>query len=51
MLSQKSNWFDLTDSQKAKMLEQSRASLHEQMEEAKRMKVVLAILEKHGILF
>jgi hypothetical protein len=33
------------------MLEQSRDSLHEQMEETKRMKVVLAILEKHGILF
>ena len=49
MLSQKINWFDLTDSQKAKVLEQTRDSLHEQIEEAKRMKVVFVILKKHDL--
>ena len=50
MLDQKVNWLDLTDSQKAKVLEQARASLHEQVEEAKSMKKVFAVLEKHGLL-
>jgi len=50
MLAEKINWLDLTDSQKAKVLEQARAILHEQIEEAKSMKTVSVILEKHGIL-
>jgi hypothetical protein len=44
------NLLDLTDSQKAKLLERFHESLNEQIEEAKHVKVVLAVLEKHGIL-
>ncbi len=47
---QKINWLDLTDSQKANVLEQARAYLHEQIEEAKISKTVKAVLDKHGIL-
>jgi len=50
-LAQKINWLDLTDHQRTKVLEQARTSLHEQIEEAKRTKLVLVILEKHGILY
>jgi hypothetical protein len=50
MLSRQINWFDLTDSQKAKVLEQARASINEQREEAKRIKVVFMVMEKHGLL-
>jgi len=50
-LAQKINWFDLTDHKRVKVLEQARTSLHEQIEEAKRTKLVLVILEKHDILY
>jgi hypothetical protein len=50
MLSRQINWFDLTDSQKAKVLEQARAGINEQREEAKRIKVVFMVMEKHGLL-
>ena len=43
------NWFDLSDSQKAKLLEQVKAHLQQQIAEAKLAKYALTILAKHGI--
>ncbi len=47
---QKVNWLDLTDSQKANVLEQARAYLHQQIEEAKVSENVKAVLNKHGLI-
>jgi predicted Fe-S protein YdhL (DUF1289 family) len=47
---QKVNWLELTDSQKANVLEQVKAYLHEQIEEAKISKTAVAVLNKHDLM-
>ncbi len=47
---QKINWLDLDDYQKANVLEQARAYLHQQIEEAKVSENVKAVLDKHGLI-
>jgi len=44
------NFLDLSDSQKAKVLEQARTHLQQQIAEAKLQKTVETILTKHGTL-
>jgi predicted Fe-S protein YdhL (DUF1289 family) len=44
----KVNWFDLTDSQKASVLEQTRAYLREQIEIARIYKSLKIVLDKKG---
>ena len=43
------NWVDLSDSKKAKLLEQVRANLQQQIAEEKLFKYASKILAKHGI--
>ena len=50
METQKINWLDLSDSQKAKVLERARTYLQQQIAEAKLCKSVIAVLHKHGII-
>jgi len=42
-------WLDLTDSQKVNVLEQARAYLHDQIEQARISKTVKVALEKRGL--
>jgi len=42
-------WVNLTDSEKEKVVKQAKTYLLHQIEEAKRCRVVLAVLDKHGI--
>ncbi len=44
------NWLELSDSQKAIVLEQAKTFLHQQMEEAKLSKQVIIVLTKHGLI-
>jgi len=47
---QKVNWLDLTDSQKEKVLAQTKAYLRQQVMDAKISKHVMAVLDKHDII-
>ncbi len=47
---QRINWLDLSDSQKATVLEQARTYLRQQIIEAKLVKYVITILHKHELI-
>lgn len=49
METQRINWLGLSDSQKAKVLEQARAYLKQQVAEEKFSKSVATVLDKHGL--
>lgn len=50
METQTINWLDLSDSQKAKVLERARTYLQQQIAEAKLCKSAVTVLHKHGII-
>jgi hypothetical protein len=50
MITQTINWLDLSDSQKAKVLEQVGIYLQQQISEAKLSKSVITVLQKYGII-
>jgi hypothetical protein len=50
METQKINWLDLSDSQKAIVLEQARTYLRQQVAEAKFGKSILNVLHKHELI-
>jgi len=47
---QKINWLELTDSQKANMLEQVKAYLNEQIEQARVSKTLIAFFNKDNLI-
>jgi predicted Fe-S protein YdhL (DUF1289 family) len=50
METQAINWLELSDSQKAKVLEQARTYLQQQIAEAERCDSVMAVLHKHELI-
>lgn len=44
------NLFELSDSEKAKLLEQARTYLQQQIEEAKLSKSVITVFQKYGLI-
>ncbi|MGD0996681.1 MAG: hypothetical protein ABR909_14315 [Candidatus Bathyarchaeia archaeon] len=50
METQTINWLNLSDSQKAKVLEQARTYLQQQIAEAKLRKSIITVLTNHGII-